>query len=35
VIYYKWLYGKETPDIELPGQEAARQQDMTIGGMSL
>ena len=35
VIYYKWLYGKETPDIELPRQEAARQQDMTIGGMSL
>ena len=34
VIYYKWLYGKETPDIELPGQEAT-QQDMTMGGMSL
>ena len=33
-IVYKWLYGKETPDIELPGQEAT-QQDMTMGGMSL
>lgn len=34
VIYYKWLYGKETPDIELPEQEAGQQQGMTMGGMS-
>jgi len=35
VIYYKWLYGKEIPDIDLPGQEAEQQQGPTMGGMSL
>lgn len=34
VIYHKWLYGKETPDIELLEQEAG-QQNMEMGGMSL
>ena len=31
VIYYKWLYGKQAPDIELPEQPV--QQSMTMGGM--
>lgn len=34
VIYYKWLYGRETPEIKLP-DPPEQQQEMTMGGMSL
>ena len=33
VIFKKWLYEDETPDIQLP--ESTNQQNMTLGGMTL